>query len=57
MNVFLAGGSGAIGIPLVRALVADGHHVTALTRSAANKKCSARSGPHPRSPTPWIATH
>jgi len=36
MNVFLAGGSGAIGIPLVRALVAGGHQVTALTRSASN---------------------
>jgi nucleoside-diphosphate-sugar epimerase len=33
MNVFVAGGSGAIGIPLVRALVAAGHRVTALTRS------------------------
>ena len=36
MNVFLAGGSGAIGVPLVRALVAGGHQVTALTRFAAN---------------------
>jgi nucleoside-diphosphate-sugar epimerase len=34
MNVFIAGGSGAIGVPLVRALVAGGHEVTALTRSA-----------------------
>ena len=33
MNVFVAGGSGTIGIPLVRALVAAGHQVTALTRS------------------------
>jgi len=33
MNVFVAGGSGAIGIPLVRALAAAGHGVTALTRS------------------------
>ena len=33
MNGFTAGGSGAIGIPLVRALVAAGHQVTALTRS------------------------
>jgi 2-alkyl-3-oxoalkanoate reductase len=33
MNVFVAGGSGTIGIPLVRALVAAGHTVTALTRS------------------------
>jgi 2-alkyl-3-oxoalkanoate reductase len=34
MKIFLAGGSGTIGIPLVRALVAAGHEVTALTRSA-----------------------
>jgi nucleoside-diphosphate-sugar epimerase len=33
VKVFVAGGSGAIGIPLVRALVAAGHQVTALTRS------------------------
>jgi len=34
MNVFVAGGSGTIGIPLVRALVSAGHQVTAMTRSA-----------------------
>lgn len=33
MNVFLAGGSGAIGVPLIRQLVAGGHQVTASTRS------------------------
>jgi nucleoside-diphosphate-sugar epimerase len=33
MNVFVAGGSGTIGVPLVRALVAAGHQVTAMTRS------------------------
>jgi nucleoside-diphosphate-sugar epimerase len=33
MNIFVAGGSGTIGIPLVRSLVAAGHEVTALTRS------------------------
>lgn len=33
MRVFLAGATGAIGVPLVRQLVAAGHHVTALTRS------------------------
>ena len=33
MNVFLAGGSGAIGVPLIRDLVAGGHQVTALTRT------------------------
>jgi len=36
MNVFVAGGSGAIGVPLIRTLVAAGHQVTASTRSAAN---------------------
>lgn len=33
MTVFIAGGSGTIGVPLVRALAAAGHRVTALTRS------------------------
>jgi len=33
VKVFVAGGSGTIGVPLVRALVAAGHEVTALTRS------------------------
>jgi len=36
MNVFIAGGSGAIGVPLVRQLVSAGHQVTALTRSPGN---------------------
>jgi len=36
MNVFIAGGSGAIGVPLIRELVASGHQVSASTRSAAN---------------------
>jgi len=36
MRVFLAGGTGAIGVPIVKQLVAAGHHVTALTRSDAN---------------------
>lgn len=34
MKVFVAGGSGTIGVPLVRGLRAAGHQVTALTRSA-----------------------
>lgn len=34
MRVFVAGASGTIGIPLVRALVAAGHDVTAMTRSS-----------------------
>jgi len=33
MRVFVAGSSGTVGIPLVRALVSAGHQVTALTRS------------------------
>jgi nucleoside-diphosphate-sugar epimerase len=33
MKVFVAGASGTVGIPLVRALVAAGYQVTALTRS------------------------
>ncbi len=37
MNVFVAGGSGAIGRPLVRALAVAGHKVTALTRSAGKR--------------------
>lgn len=37
MNVFVAGGSGVIGLPLVRALVTAGHQVTALTRSGAKR--------------------
>jgi 2-alkyl-3-oxoalkanoate reductase len=36
MKVFIAGGSGAIGVPLIRELVASGHQVSASTRSAAN---------------------
>jgi nucleoside-diphosphate-sugar epimerase len=38
MNVFVAGGSGTIGIPLVRSLVAAGHHVTAMTRTSGNEE-------------------
>jgi 2-alkyl-3-oxoalkanoate reductase len=32
MRVLVAGGTGAIGIPLVRQLIARGHHVIATTR-------------------------
>jgi nucleoside-diphosphate-sugar epimerase len=47
MNVFLAGGSGAIGVPLVRQLVAGGHQVTALTRSSANAERLEKLGATP----------
>jgi 2-alkyl-3-oxoalkanoate reductase len=33
MNIFVAGSTGAIGLPLVRALCALGHEVTGMTRS------------------------
>jgi 2-alkyl-3-oxoalkanoate reductase len=33
VRIFVAGGSGTIGVPLVRGLVKLGHDVTALTRS------------------------
>jgi nucleoside-diphosphate-sugar epimerase len=36
-NVFVAGGSGTIGVPLVRALVTAGSQVTTLTRSKSKK--------------------
>jgi nucleoside-diphosphate-sugar epimerase len=42
MRIFVAGGSGAIGVPLVRALVRAGHQVTATTRSA-NKQSILRA--------------
>jgi nucleoside-diphosphate-sugar epimerase len=38
MKIFVAGGSGTIGIPLVRTLVAAGHQVTALTRSSQKQR-------------------
>lgn len=39
MKVFVAGATGAIGVPLVRQLVAAGHEVTGMTRSRP-KRCS-----------------
>ncbi|MGE0450631.1 MAG: NAD-dependent epimerase/dehydratase family protein [Vicinamibacterales bacterium] len=47
MTVFVAGGSGTIGRPLVRALVAAGHHVVATTRSPAKRDRIARLGAEP----------
>ncbi len=47
MNVFLAGGTGAIGVPLTRALVAAGHQVTASTRSSAKAPMLQRLGATP----------
>jgi nucleoside-diphosphate-sugar epimerase len=37
MKVFIAGATGALGLPLVRELAARGHEVTGLTRSSAKR--------------------
>jgi nucleoside-diphosphate-sugar epimerase len=47
MRVFVAGASGTIGIPLVRALVGAGHQVTALTRTADKQDGLRRLGATP----------
>jgi nucleoside-diphosphate-sugar epimerase len=38
MKIFIAGGSGTLGMPLVRALVQQHHDVTALTRTPAKRR-------------------
>jgi nucleoside-diphosphate-sugar epimerase len=47
MKVFVAGASGTVGIPLVRALVGAGHQVTALTRSPEKQDELRRFGATP----------
>jgi nucleoside-diphosphate-sugar epimerase len=47
MNVFIAGGTGAIGVPLTRALIAQGHQVTASTRSASKAAMLQQLGATP----------
>jgi nucleoside-diphosphate-sugar epimerase len=37
MKVLVAGSTGALGVPLVRALAAGGHEVAGLTRNPANR--------------------
>lgn len=37
MKVFVAGASGALGVPFLKALVEHGHHVTAMARSAGSQ--------------------
>jgi nucleoside-diphosphate-sugar epimerase len=58
MRVFVAGGSGTIGVPLVRALVASGHEVVAMTRSPESRSScalSARFRASPMHSTPWVS--
>jgi nucleoside-diphosphate-sugar epimerase len=47
MRVFVAGGTGAIGRYLIPALIADGHQVTASTRSASRSAALAAAGAVP----------
>ncbi len=47
MRVFLAGATGAIGRPLVAALVAAGHEVVGMTRSAAKAESLRAAGAEP----------
>jgi nucleoside-diphosphate-sugar epimerase len=47
MNVFVAGGTGTIGVPLVRALVARNHRVFATTRSSAKQTMIRELGATP----------
>ena len=47
MKIFVAGGTGAIGRPLIAALVAKGHAIVALTRSQENAQALAKQGIEP----------
>jgi 2-alkyl-3-oxoalkanoate reductase len=47
MRVFLAGATGAIGAPLVRLLIADGHQVTGMTRSPGKADALRAAGADP----------
>jgi 2-alkyl-3-oxoalkanoate reductase len=47
MRVFVAGATGAIGKPLVRMLVADGHEVTGMTRSSERAESLRAAGATP----------
>lgn len=47
MRVLVAGGTGAVGRHLIPALVADGHQVTASTRSAGKSADLAAAGAVP----------
>ena len=59
MRIFVLGGTGSIGIPLVRCLVRRGHHVLGLARSAASADRLRDVGVEPvegdiTSPEAWI---
>src|SRR5688572_13347933 len=47
MNVFVTGATGVLGTPVVRKLVAAGHHMRALSRSEANRAQLTMAGAEP----------
>ncbi|HZV50661.1 MAG TPA: NAD(P)-dependent oxidoreductase [Candidatus Dormibacteraeota bacterium] len=47
VKVFVAGASGALGIPVLRALVSHGHEVTGTTRSPDRRRRIAEAGAKP----------
>ena len=47
MRIFLAGASGVIGVRLVPLLIADGHTVAGMTRTAAKADALAQAGAEP----------
>ena len=58
MKVFVAGASGALGVQLLPDLVAAGHQVVAMTRTASKQDALRALGAHPivadaLDPTRW----
>jgi uncharacterized protein YbjT (DUF2867 family) len=47
MKIFVAGGTGVIGRPLIALLLAKGHSVVALTRSTENTQALVEQGIEP----------
>ena len=47
MKVLIAGATGALGLPLVRALLAGGHQVIGLTRTPDNARLLSALGAQP----------
>ena len=47
MKIFVAGGTGAIGRPLIAALLAKGHAVVALTRASEKTQALVEQGVEP----------
>ena len=50
MKVLIAGATGALGVPLVRALIASGHQVLGITRTPGKSSLLTTLAPSPLSP-------